>query len=340
VRHREGVPLRHHADDGREAGSDLDAAADDARIAAEPVLPHPVAEQHDRRRARALVGRFEHAAVARARRRDAERRCGDLGGGDRLRAGVGTDEVRAGVAVRAEIGDGAKPAIPLVVVQHAVLVLLHLQIPALDLHDAIPVGERELRAVDDAEHVEGDGAEPDAERHGQPADDGQSRILHEHPDAELQVERHSAEPRGASPLPHLLLVPLDAAEGDERPPPRLDGIEAAVAHEARGLHLDVEAHLLLDPGLGGRTAEEAQAGAGGVEPRHGMLRDRARAARTPPAVTKRAARPRGRPSVAVDRTPYGRFLSMSRETVPGDAMFQRGGLGRLSGIGSVSRTAP
>jgi hypothetical protein len=200
VRHRKCVPLRHDADDGREAGSELDAAADHARIAAEPVVPHPVAEQHDRRRSRSLVGGLEHAAVERARRRDAEGRRGDLGGGGRLRAAVLTDEVRARVAVRAEIGDRAKAAIQLIVVEHAVLVLLHLQIPALDLHDAIAVGEGERRAVDDAEHVERDGAEPDAERHRQAADDGQARVLQEHAQPELQVERQSAEPRGAAPL--------------------------------------------------------------------------------------------------------------------------------------------
>src|SRR3712207_7455838 len=56
-------------------------------------------------------------------------------------------------------------SVQLVVVEDAVLVGLRLQIQALDPHDAIAVGERELRVRDDAEHLDGDGAEPDAERH-------------------------------------------------------------------------------------------------------------------------------------------------------------------------------
>ena len=50
-------------------------------------------------------------------------------------------------------------------------------------------------------------------------------------------------------------------------------IELLLAHEPLRLHLDVEADLVVDPGLGGAWGEEAQARAGGVEPRHGMLRE-------------------------------------------------------------------
>ena len=66
---------------------------------------------------------------------------------------------------------------------------------------------------------------------------------------------------------------LHAAEGRERAPSRFVGIELLLAHEPLRLHLDVEADLVVDPGLGGAWGEEAQARAGGVEPRHGMLRE-------------------------------------------------------------------
>jgi hypothetical protein len=47
-------------------------------------------------------------------------------------------------------------------------------------------------------------------------------------------------------------------------------IELLLAHEPLRLHLDVEADLVVDPGLGGAWGEKAQARAGSVEPRHEM----------------------------------------------------------------------
>ena len=102
--------------------------------------------------------------------------------------------------------------------------------------------------------MEGDGAEPDAERHREPADEREPGILHEHPDAELQVERQAAEPGGAAALAQRLAMLLHAAEGRERAPSRLVAIEPLLAHEPLRLHLDVEADLVVDPRLGGARA--------------------------------------------------------------------------------------
>jgi hypothetical protein len=231
-----------------------------------------VAEQHHGRRTRTLVRLVEYAAEQRTLSGDAERGRGDLRRHCWPRTAVRAHQVDARVAIGAEVRDRPGGAPELVVVQDTILVGLHLQIPVLDLHDAIPVGERQFRARDDAEHLEGDGPEPDAERHRQAADNRQTRILHEHSDAELQVERHSAEQRGAAPLAKRLAVLLHAPECDERAPSRFVVIELLLAHEPLRLHLDMEADLVVDPGLGGAPGEKAQPRSRGVEPRHGMLR--------------------------------------------------------------------
>ena len=115
--------------------------------------------------------------------------------------------------------------------------LAQLLIPGLDLHDAIAVRERQLGARDYPEHLEGDGAEPDAEGHRQAADDGEPGILHEHTEAQRQVEREAAEPRRAAPVAECLAMLLHPAEGRQRAPPRLVMIEPLLAHEPLGLHL-------------------------------------------------------------------------------------------------------
>jgi hypothetical protein len=85
------------------------------------------------------------------------------------------------------------------VVQHARLLPTLATVPALDLHDPVAAGERQRRVNRHAHHLEDDRADPDGERHREPADQRQPRILHEHPAAELHVERQAPEP-GETPL--------------------------------------------------------------------------------------------------------------------------------------------
>lgn len=94
------------------------------------------------------------------------------------------------------VGDRPRGAPHLIIIQDAVLVLSRFHIPVLDPDDAIAMGQRELRARDRPEHLEGDGPEPHAERHREPPDEGEPRILHEHAKAQLHVERQPAEPFG------------------------------------------------------------------------------------------------------------------------------------------------
>ncbi len=111
-----------------------------------------------------------------------------------------------------------------------------------------------------------------AERHRQDADDGEPRIFHEHSDAQLQVERQSVEPRGTAAFAERLSMLLRAAEGHECATSGFGVFELLLAHQPLRLHLDVKADLVVDPGLGVASGEEAQARASGVEPRHEMLR--------------------------------------------------------------------
>jgi hypothetical protein len=111
------------------------------------------------------------------------------------------------------------------------------------------------------------------ERHRNAADEGEAGMLDEHPYAKLQVERQAAEPGGTAALAESLATLLHAAEGCECAPSRFVVVEPLLAHEPLRLHLDVEADLVVDPGLGGAWDEEAQARACGVEPLHGLLRE-------------------------------------------------------------------
>src|SRR5205085_2100606 len=81
------------------------------------------------------------------------------------------------------------------------------------------------RARRNAEHLNRYSAEPDSERHRESANDCKSRIFHEHPESELQVERHSAQPRSAPPLAKRFAMLLHSTEGDERAPPRFDTVK-------------------------------------------------------------------------------------------------------------------
>jgi hypothetical protein len=273
VRSGERVSFRHHTDDRREAVPELHAASDDLRVGVEAIRPQVVAEQHHGRSARTFVRFVEYATEQGTLGRDPERGRRDLRRNCGPRALVRTHKVDAGVAVGAHVGDRPHGPPQLVVVQHAILFLERLRIPVLDLDDAIAVRQRQFRARQDVVHLEGDGTEPDAERHREATDDREAGILHEHSEAKLQVERQSAEPRGTATMAQCLAMLLHSAEGDERAPPRLDRVELSLAHEALRLHLEVEANLLVDSGLGGTRGEEAQASAGGMEPRHGMLRE-------------------------------------------------------------------
>jgi hypothetical protein len=143
--------------------------------------------------ARAFIRLLEHAAEQGTLRGDPERGRGDLHRRRGQRSAVGAHQVGARVAIGADVRDRPHGSPELVVEQRAILLIEDLQVEVLDLHDAIAVRQRQLAVHQHAEHLEGDGPEPDAERHRQTADDGQAWVFREHPEAQLQVEREAVE---------------------------------------------------------------------------------------------------------------------------------------------------
>jgi hypothetical protein len=77
-----------------------------------------------------------------------------------------------------------------------------------------------------ADDLEDDDAHPDREGHRHAADDGQTRILHEHPAAESQVHGPAGEPSEHAGFALMFLHLLDAAEGPQGGVARLPWVHA------------------------------------------------------------------------------------------------------------------
>ena len=120
-------------------------------------------------------------------------------------------------------------------------------VPVPDGDDAVAVRKRNGRPDDLRRKLEGPGPEPDRERHSEPAHDRESRIAHEHPEPELEVEPrhaeivHASEPARPSAL---FLVSFGAAEFELRLPQRR-GLREAGANEVGRAQLDVKAELVV-----------------------------------------------------------------------------------------------
>ena len=203
VRDRELETFAHHADDRHVIVTKLHAAAEHRWIAAEARAPHLVADHGDRWRRGLLVGLDQDAAHERRRAGNAEAGCGDLrdrdgtriaaGGGApgarTLRAGVQDDQVARDVAPGPKLRHRPQRVAPDdEVVQRARLVVVGRNVPVEDLDDAIARGQRQCGRQDQRQHLEDDRADADRERHGQPADNSEAGVLHEHPAAKLEVE--------------------------------------------------------------------------------------------------------------------------------------------------------
>jgi hypothetical protein len=273
VRDREREAVRHHAHHGGVRVPDLHGSPDDRGVGREARPPQVVAEDHHRRRTGPLVLRHEGAAQQRRRRGDAEPRRGDRRDLHRAGLAVTPGEVARDVFPRPEVGHRPHRLAPdAEVVQRARLRVARLQVPVSQVHDAVALRQRQRGADEEHQHLKDDGADTDRERHCESADDRQSRILGQHPAAELEVEPQATEPREPAPVAQRLLVLLHAAEGDQRAAPRFDGLQPRFAHQALRLHLQVETELLVHARLGGGTIEqEAQARTGSFEPAHWVL---------------------------------------------------------------------
>ena len=185
MRDRELESFRHHADDRRERVADLHGLPPRCTVAGEARPPHVVAEDDDRRRAGRFVAprraRVRSAAVQKRRRKpDAviSATC------NRPRVVGAGDQVARDVAIGAEVGDGLsardarRRSRRALAAPRCVAATSQFRISTM----RSPPGSGSVGFEEHRRHHEGDRADPDGERHRQPADDRQPRILHEHPE--------------------------------------------------------------------------------------------------------------------------------------------------------------
>ena len=122
---------------------------------------------------------------------------------------------------------------------------------------------------------------PDAERQREDGDRRERRAPGQGPEAVADVasdpELESRPPGpGAAAVTHRVLVRVDAAEDGARPPTRFPRVDSRLAHKARRFHVEMEAELLVHPLLDLFTKQQqAETGAGGVNPPHHVLRNTA-----------------------------------------------------------------
>jgi hypothetical protein len=200
VRDREGETLPHHADHRHVLVSELYGPAEHVRVAAKAHPPQVVTEHGDSRGAGLLVGWGKDTPQERRCSCHPKARGGDLGGLDGTRDAICGDQVAGDVAPCAELGDRAQRAAPDdKIVQDARLESVGRDVPVLDLDDALAGRQRQRRMHEQRCHLEDDRPYADRKRHRQPADDGQARILHQHPAPELQVEPEAVQPPEVRP---------------------------------------------------------------------------------------------------------------------------------------------
>src|SRR5215203_5608372 len=127
--------------------------------------------------------------------RESKGGCGDLGDFARLPRQTGRDQVPLDGTVRSDVFDRAELLAPDEQVVHQTrLLALRLRIPVANHDDPIAVVERQCRRDDLGEELERGNAHRDAERNRHTADRGQARVLDQHSDAELEIERRAVQP--------------------------------------------------------------------------------------------------------------------------------------------------
>ena len=135
------------------------------------------------------------------------------------------------------------------VVQHSALGTPGNRSGVLQSNHPLAVLQRK-RGIEHLGHdLEEHRANRDGHRHRESADQRQPPVLDEHADAEPGVERHRVNPLQPARVAPLFLVLLETAEPDVSLPARLLRVQHLLAPESLGLHLDVEAHLVLHVGI-------------------------------------------------------------------------------------------
>jgi hypothetical protein len=199
VRDGEREAFAHHPDHRRGVVTELHGVAEHIGVAAEARSPHVVPEQGHGWRIWPLVGGNEDAAQERLAVGDAKARGGDLRHFDGARVAAGDDQVAGDVTPGTELRHRPQRAAPDdEVMKRALLEPIRRDVPVADLDDALAYGQRQRGRHQQRQHFEDHGADADGKRHRQAADDGQARVLDEHPAPELQVERERIEPSAGS----------------------------------------------------------------------------------------------------------------------------------------------
>jgi hypothetical protein len=216
LRAREGEALRHDADDGRRNAGDADCASDDAGIAVKARLPQVVSDHGHRQRACSLVGFRQGASEQRRNSQRAEGRAGHLGGRDRLRQAVRDLQVPRDRAVRRKVVHRLERVAPDdEVVRRAELRTVRGCVPVLEDDDPVALRQRDGGKHELPNRLEGSGADPDRECHGEAAHDREHGVLQQHAAPELHVEPGEAqlvEPSQAACGARLLQMAIRASE--------------------------------------------------------------------------------------------------------------------------------
>jgi hypothetical protein len=270
VAYRKREPVGHDADDGARGAPDPDRPSDDTGLREEPVLPELVPDDNHRRRAVRRVGVDERPAEERRHANNLECGRGDLDAARGLAGYVAGADVPLDGPERADVLHGPELLAPCDEVGHGTRLRTFVsKVPVLKSHDAVAFLERQRRMQEVVDALEVRGAKADADCHGRYADDRDARIFRKHAGTELEVQRPSPEPRQTTSVAQRLFVLLHPAERRERLTARFRGRHAARAHQAFGLHLDVQAKLGVHPRLGAAAREQqAQPGTHAMHPFH------------------------------------------------------------------------
>ena len=192
TRHREA--RGHHAHDRRGDTADAERGADDVPTGAEARAPVVVPDHHDLGRPDDLVRRREHASPRGRHPRQRERGRAHLRPARALRPAVVRDHVHVPEQRGPDEGERgeARPQ-RLVVAETQQLLRARLLVAAHHADDLVALIEGRRLVEDGVDEMVGGQARRDADAEGEDHHQREPRVLHEHPDPELQVEPGDAE---------------------------------------------------------------------------------------------------------------------------------------------------
>ena len=215
TRHREA--RGHHAHDRRGDAADAEGGADDVGTGAEPGAPVVVSDHHDLGRPDDLVRGRQRASLRGRHSRQRERGRAHLRPARALRPTVVRDHVHLPEQRGPDEGERgeARPQ-RLVVAETQQLLRTRLLVAAHHADDLIALIEGRRLVEDGIEEMMGSQARRDADAEGEDHHQREPRMLHEHPDAELQVEPGDAEAAPRRRGERALSIVSEPESGEQR----------------------------------------------------------------------------------------------------------------------------